>query len=221
MDNVINRDTLVRAFELYSGSLAESYPEAVFEPSEKFERQMRKLIKSEKSVYHRLTLTKARRALAIAAVIAALLAATMSVSAIRERIFSFFVTRGPQVDVTEYAEENAPSAAAKLDKTLEPAYLPEGYALEDSSADEESSYLLYSDGESFITIEQFAKSAYKSATDGEYKTEKRVAFDGVEYIVRTSDDGATLLVWEKGDCVFELLGFISEDELIKTASSLS
>ena len=62
MDNVIIRDTLVRAFEIYSGSLAESYPEAVFEPSEKFERQMRKLIKSEKSVYHRLTLTKARRA---------------------------------------------------------------------------------------------------------------------------------------------------------------
>ncbi len=219
MDNAINLDMLTEAFEIYEQNLAAEIPKADFEPSKDFERKMDKLIKSERSVYHRLTLTKARRAIAIATVIAVLLASAMSVSAIREKIFSFFVSRGNQIDVTEYDTEQA-SYPTELERQLKPDYLPEGYSLEDSSFEDNSAYLLYTKGDDYLTIEQFVKSEYKSATDGEYKTEKKLTEDGTEFIVRTSDDGSVMLVFDKDGYVFELVGFESEDELVKTASSL-
>ena len=124
-----------------------------------------------------------------------------------------------QIDVTEYDTEQA-SYPTELERQLKPDYLPEGYSLEDSSFEDNSAYLLYTKGDDYLTIEQFVKSEYKSATDGEYKTEKKLTEDGTEFIVRTSDDGSVMLVFDKDGYVFELVGFESEDELVKTASSL-
>ena len=220
MNNVITKDMLESAFALYADRLADGCAGAEFTPSADFERKMNKLIKSETSLYHRLTLTKARKALAAAAIIAVLLAASMSVTAIREKLFSFFITRGAQTDVIEYGDSTEPDEKNTIEKVLAPAYIPEGYKLEDSGSDGLSAYSLYSDGENFISVEQFVKSEYKSASDGEYTLKKEENISGIDFIVRSSDDGATLLVWEKDGYVFELVGFESEDELIKIALSV-
>ena len=220
MNNVITKDMLESAFALYADNLAESYAGAEFTPSSDFERKMNKLIKSETSLYHRITMTKARKALAVAAIIAALLAASLSVTAIREKLFSFFITRGDQTDVIEYDDAVVSDYKTSIKKVLTPAYVPEGYKLEDGGSDELSAYSLYSDGENYISVEQFVKSEYRSASDGEYELKKEENIGGTDFIVRSSDDGAVLLVWEKDGYVFELVGFAGEDELIKTALSL-
>ena len=75
-------------------------------------------------------------------------------------------------------------------------------------------------GDSFITIEQFTKKSYVSASDSDFDAVRTVSFNGTDYIVRTSDD-TVMLVWERGGYVFEAVGFIGEDDMLKLASDVS
>lgn len=222
MDKVLDNSMLTQALLIYENKLERACEEAVaFNTSKDFEKKMEKLIKSQHSVYARLTLTKARKLILVAALVAVLLAATLSVGANRKKIFSFFVTREQQLEITSYEPQAGESFPEKIDKPLSPSYVPEGYSLEISDGDSKSNSLLYTDGDDYLSIEQFVKSEYTSATDAEFSETKKESRDGVDYIVRKDiDDGMTMLVFEKDGYVFELVGFLSEEEMFKTAQSL-
>lgn len=218
MNNVIKTDMLTQAFELYEEKLAFSYASGEsFNTSSNFDKRIKKMIKSQTNVFHRVTLTKARRVVLVAAILAAMLAASLSVEAIREKIFSFFITSGQQVDVVEY--DNSSTAFSEF-KACKPSYITEGYILSDSGSDDSSAYFYYTKGGNYLSIEQFKSDEYKSAVDAEFKTSTEENIDGVNYIVKTSDDGMTMLIFNKYECVFEIVGFESKDELLKVAKGV-
>lgn len=220
MNKTIDNALLFEAFGLYEEKLSARYSGAeCFEPSEKFNQKMRKLIKSQSSFYHRATLTRARRAMLAAAIIITLAAASLSVGAIRERIFSFFVTSGSEVDVIEYNNNPDTVYPSTIENAMTPSYLPDGYTLSQKQSSENNSFMYYEKGDDYLTIEQFTKDNYRSATDAEYKTTTRENYEGTDYIIKTDED-MTLLIWERDGYVFEAVGYVATDELLKVAASV-
>ncbi len=210
---------LYQAFGLYEDKLTAKYAESeCFEPSKQFEKKMRKLIKSQTNIYHRATLTKARRVMIAAALIVVIMAASLSVDAIREKIFSFFITSGENYSFIEYSP-NSSSYPSMIEKVYTPSHIPEGYKLSDSQSDSRSSSLCYSKGDDYLTIEQFLVSDYRSASDIEFKTTAKENYKGINFIIKTDDD-MTMLIWERDGYAFEAVGYVGVDEMLKTAVSV-
>ena len=223
MEKTLDRNTLIKALEIYENSWLDTVSEdAAFEPSENFDRKMKRLIKSQNNVYYKATLTRARKVLVIAAAISVLIASLMSVSAVREKVLGFFISHENTYEVTEYDNSDQSDSPGTIERrfTLNPADFPEGYELSETAADDESVMMTLENGDSFITIEQFTKKSYVSASDSDFDAVRTVSFNGTDYIVRTSDD-TVMLVWERGGYVFEAVGFIGEDDMLKLASDVS
>lgn len=216
MDNIINEKMLKSALELYENNWLDSLSENKFETSQHFEKSMQSLIDSQSSVYRKMTLTKTRKVIAVLAAALVVLLSALSVSAIRETILSFFVNRG-DVRVLEYDL----SESADYPKSIETAYsltaVPEGYALSDSADEDKYSYRLYTRGDDFLSVEQFTKDSYKSASD--LDSMQKEEYDGTEYVVQ-NDDGAFVLIWEKDGYVFEMTGFLEKSEMFSAAASV-
>ena len=148
-----------------------------------------------------------------------IMAATLSVEAIREKIFSFFITIEENYSVLEHSPDDNNFYHFQIEKVLKPSYIPEGYELSDSRDDTRSSYICYTKDDDYLTIEQFIASDYKSASDIEFKTMTRKDYDGTDYIVKTDED-MTMLIWERDGYVFEAVGYVGSDEMLKIAASV-
>lgn len=219
MNKVIDSAVLSQAFELYENKRADEYAGSeCFEPSKKFDKKIRKLIKSRTNIYHRVTLTKARKVMLAAAIIAAIMAASLSVDAIREKIFSFFVTGNEDYNIIEHLPDRE-TYPFRIDRVFAPSYIPEGYSLKESSNDENSAYLCYTKGDDYLTVEQFVVSDYYSASDIEFQTYTWEDYEGINFIIKTDDD-MTMLIWERDGYVFEAVGYVGVDEMLKTAASV-
>lgn len=219
MNKAIDNNLLTKAFGVYEEKLSTQYSdESSFEPSEKFNKKMQKLIKSQTNVYYKATLTKTRRIMIAAALIVTIMAASLSVEAIREKVFSFFITSGSEVNVIEY-DASESDYQAQIENVFKPSYIPDGYTLTDEQKDEFSSLLSYTKGGDFLTIEQFTKNAYKSASDAEFKTEAKENYEGIDFIIKTDED-MTMLIWERDGYIFEAVGYVGTDEMLKIAASV-
>ena len=220
MNKAIDSNLLSQAFGEYEKKLSTQYSEeSSFEPSEKFNKDMQKLIKSQTNIYHKATLTKSRRILVAAALIVMIMAASLSVEAIREKIFSFFITSGENYSILEHSPDDTNFYHPQLEKVLKPSYIPEGYELSESRDDTSSSYICYIKDDDYLTIEQFTASDYKSASDIEFKTMTREDYEGTDYIIKTDED-MTMLIWERDGYVFEAVGYEGTDEILKVAASV-
>lgn len=221
MDKVISNKMLIEALELYENKRLSEYEEKDFIPSEKFEKKMRKLIKSQTNYYYKATRTRARKVSAILVAAVVLLASAMSVTAIRETILGFFVSHENEVDVIEYNNEASASYPETIEKAYGLSYLPKGCELEDKTSGKESceEYYVLENG-NYIDFQQFTKGEYSSASDGEFTAPKKLSCNGQDYIIRTSDENMIMLVWEKYGYVFELIGFEDKDEMLKIAESV-
>ena len=220
MNKAIDNNLLSQAFGVYEEKLSTQYSEeSSFEPSDNFNKDMQKLIKSQTNIYHKATLTKTRRVIIAAAIIVTIMAATLSVEAIRVKIFSFFITIEENYSVLEHSPDDNNFYHFQIEKVLKPSYIPEGYELSDSRDDTRSSYICYTKDDDYLTIEQFIASDYKSASDIEFKTMTRKDYDGTDYIVKTDED-MTMLIWERDGYVFEAVGYVGSDEMLKIAASV-
>ncbi len=219
MEKIITDELLTDALKIYEANMLSNLPQHDIIPSKKFERRMERMIKSQSGIYYRMTCTRARRAIAIAAAVAILIASVMSVGAVREAIFNFFVSRSANVDYIEYNTE-AESYPAELSSKYSPEYIPEGYELSDEYSDATTALELYTCGDNYLKIQQFVKGVYVAASDNEFSQIKTRSKDGADYIIRTDGDGAYMIVFEKYGYVFELVGFLPEDEMLKIAGSI-
>lgn len=219
MDNIINNETLKRAVELYEQKRLSEYDKLEsFTPSENFEKNMNKLIKSQSNYYYKLTRTKVRKVVTVFAAAVVIIASMMSVTAIRETILGFFILHTSEVDVIKYGNQG--SYPETIKSAFTPSYIPKGYTLEDKTSDSTSRELYYVKGDNYIDFQQFTKGEYSSASDGEFSAPEKINDNGQNYIIRTSDDNTVMLVWEKSGYVFEMTGFESKEEMFKIARSI-
>lgn len=220
MDKLIDNEMLRKALEIYEDKRLCEYDDLEeFVPSEKFEKRMERLIKSRNNYFYTATKTRFRKALTVAAVAAVLVTSALSVTAIRETILGFFVSRGSEVDVIEYNTENAKDYPKTIEKLFELKNIPEGYALEDETSDEISSELYFvKDDEHYLDFQQFTKDSYSSVSDGEFSAPEKIKDGAQQFIIRTSGK-MIMLVWEKDGYVFEMTGFLGKNEMLKIAQS--
>lgn len=214
---------IVQAVEAYVTALLESgiYRDDEFTPSKSFEKRINKLIKSRHSLYHRATLTRARKILCVAAIILALMLSTLSVGAVREKLAGFFVSHIDGYNVIS-SDKNTKGYPETLEEIYQIEKIPPGYKY-----NEESSMLIdndavniYSKGEESLWFEQITKSAFRGNFDNEYSEHKSEFHNGQLYYVINFDDGYTNLIWDNGRYIFILLGNFSENDLYEIAESI-
>lgn len=219
MEKILNDDILVQALELYEESwLSTLTVTEKITPSQNFEKKMQKLIKSQTNVYHKMTYTRSRKVISVLVAALILLASMMSVGAIREAVLGFFVSHGSQVDYLEYNTDSQ-TYPETIETAYAPAFVPDGYVLDDSYTENESALRVYVSGDDYLSFGQYTKGVYKSASDSEFSEICTQSFEGNDYIIRTLDGEAVMLVWEKNGYVFELVGFEEESEMLRIAAS--
>ena len=219
MEKILNDNILIHALELYEESwLSTLTVTEEITPSEKFEKKMQKLIKSQTNVYHKMTYTRSRKVISVLAAVLILLVSMMSVGAIREAVLGFFVSHGEEVDYLEYNTDSQ-AYPQTIESAYAPAVIPDGYVLNESYTEHDSALRLYVKNDDYLSFGQYTKSAYKSATDSDFSEIRTQSFEGTDYIIRTLNDKAIMLVWERDGYVFELVGFEEESDMLRIATS--
>lgn len=213
--------TAVREYaeDRFAGS---RYRDDEFVFSEKFEEKMSKMLKSEHSVFHRLTLTQARKAMCIAAIIAATLLASLSVEAGRDTIANFFLRVTQGYDTIEVNNEQNSSYPAKIEKRYKLSALPKEYALIDEAVSEDSVLLTYSDGEDEFTFDQYTKADYEADIDNENSVNSEVTYNGQKYMLSVmdfDDNNSVDVIWDNGEYVFMASGSFSKEKMLEICGS--
>ncbi len=197
----------------------DEFREDEFKTTKSFEKKMSKMIKSQHNVYHKLTLTRARKALCAAAIIIALLLSSLSVGAVRDFVANFFVEHFNTHDsISANTEEG--TYPTKLEKIYELGYIPEGYKLADKSVIDTSSTYMYINKDKYIVFEQSVKSHFNSNVDNEFSTQTTEVYKGKEYYVSDHNDGSYTLIWDGGEYIFDITAYLPKETLFDLCSSL-
>ena len=214
-------DILRQAFREYMDQRLESdiCREDDFATSEAFEKKMKKMIKSEHNIYHKLTLNRTRKVLCIAAIIVALLLSSMSVGAVRELVANFFVSHFSNHDKL-IANKEEGTYPTKLEKLYELPYIPEGYELADESVLDKSATYIYSNENNFIAFEQWTKGHFSENIDNEFTTQSTEVYNGQEFYVNEHKDGSYTFIWDNGEYIFDLCAYLPKETMIDLCTSL-
>lgn len=201
------------------------YREDKFEFSPEFEKKMDKMLKSEHNVYHKLTLTRARKVLLVAAIIAAMLAASLSVEAVRNTIANFFVQVFSDHD-TISANTEETTYPTKIEKAYEFTDLPEGCELSNNVVTDDFIIKSYSKGKITFEFSQHVKDSFLTNDDNEHSTKSTETYNGQEYYVSVMEveepyPDMTTIIWDNGEYVFMLTSNLPKDRLIKICDSLA
>lgn len=193
--------------ELYGDTSAlEALPAPVISPA--FERKMKRLTAHVRNNrYHRLT--RGAKVLLVAAVL--LLLASITVVAARQ--FGFTL-----LDFGDHSELDMEQHTAVNDGNLVCGYIPEGFVLTDEAQTRSDVYRLFckTKNEYFEVIKYFSYSTF--GVDTEFKEPKEIEHNGITYtVVSTEDSPDVLWIDSATNCLYEVSGNISEEELLKIA----
>lgn len=214
-------DILRQAFHEYMDERIESdiYREDEFETSEAFEKKMAKMIKSHYNIYHKITLTRVRKVLCIAAIIVALLLSSLSVGAVREFVANFFVSHFSDHDrLTANKEEG--TYPTKLEELYELGYIPEGYGLADKSVLDNGAIYIYNSENASMMFVQSTMEAFSTVVDNEFTTQSTEVYNGQEYFINDHNDGSYTFVWDNGRYIFELSAGLPKETIVDLCNSL-
>lgn len=214
-------DALRQAFSEYMHErlCSNIYREDKFVTSKSFDKKMSKMLKSEHSLYHKATLTRARKILCVAAVILALLLSSLSVGAVRDLIANFFVR--------QYSDHNTMSANTeetgypdKLEEVYELGYVPDGYKLQDEIITKKDATYLYFNDKNAIAFTQSTKDYFDVNVDNEHSRHVTETYNGQEYYFVYSDEGEIEIIWDNGRYVFLLFANLPKETMLDLCNSL-
>ncbi len=190
-----------------------------YSPTDRFKLALNKALKSRGfDPFYTFFAIKRRRALAIIAAVAAALALTMSVGAIRERVVNFFIEMFDTYAVIT-TDKNA-DYPKTIEEQYAPSYIPEGYEIKGINVDYSDLEIQYSNLDKSLIFSQNVKS-YHIFIDAEIHVENINVFlenDGVLW----ESKGARSIYFEYGCYFFQIISQpgLSEEELIKIAKSI-
>ena len=188
--------------------------------SRRFERKMKALIKYERRTpWERKFYPRMKIAfVTIAVILLVVFGSAMSVKAYRSRIIEFFIE--VFTDKTSYSvQEDSPEGVAVV--PVEPDYVPEGYEVDcDELRGDFLREIGYQDAEQNNLRIHIAKTDHYGANvDNETAERKEVLVnDKQAYIF--SDGDVNFIVWQMGDCTIDVVGIVSEDELVSVANKI-
>lgn len=192
-------------------------PDHVF--SKRFEKEMNHLIKYGEPVSARKITPKKLFVCITAAIIAACIMG-MSVGAVRDFLKNFFMDMFDTHTVVQSA--NYDEAPTSIESIYSLAF-PDGFELTYKDELYEwspfVSYHYYKDNE-YIYFNQTVKSIYDVNINTEGHTLQYIDINGSDGYILDLDNDEFLITWDNGDYIFDLIGNIGKDELIKLAKSV-
>lgn len=193
--------------------------EHTFSPA--FERNMARLIKTQRRPGHALVSTRPRRAaLALAAMLVLMTSLMLTVSALREPVLRLIVVAQEKYsDVSYDNTENLPNT---LETLFAPTKLPRGYRLDETQTiDYETFYqLIYcGDADAEIIYKQIVIAGTRMTIDTEGVETQRVLVGGREGIYY-SNKGFQSVIWDDGQYSYALMGKVTKAQLLRAARSL-
>ena len=197
----------------------EPFNEEEFKTSKSFEKKMNKMIKSERSIYHRLTLTRTRKILLIAAIITALLLSSLSVSAVRNFVANLFVTEHSNHNtlIANIEDGNYPK---RLEELYEIKNIPKGYKLTSKEVTENSAEYIYNDNKDSLIFSQMTKDGFIGNWDNKHSDHSARIYKGQEYYIINYDNGEKIIIWDNGKYIFNLSAKVPEKTLFSLCDSL-
>ena len=167
-----------------------------------------------------------RRALLIAAIIAALATAAMAIPSVRETIIDFFAKNVGTHHVIEFDPEQAATAPKYLERVFVPTYIPEEFHLGEGSVNFARVLYLWehdSNPDRYVFYEQQPLPLYPNGgPDSEHTTSRYIIWD--HYRVFCVEDGIWRYYgWTDNAYYYEMICYadISEDEIYRIFASIT
>jgi hypothetical protein len=222
----MSNEILTRAFhEVYDeefGSIPSKEEIAkTHEYSDKFKAKIQKLIKKSKMKYIYIFNMQIRRMAAVTMIIIGILAASLTVEAIRKPIINFFVTAYEKFSAVFFISDNdsglyVPEAIEIL---YSPADIPDGYNLEDKIINSILRELFYTnaDGDEIMFKQYIISSEITINTEGIITEDIFIRENkGVFY----SNMGLNTILWNDNQYGYLVTGSIDKDVLQAIAESI-
>jgi hypothetical protein len=195
------------------------YRDDEYKTSKSFEKKMARMLKSENHLYYKLTLTRARKIICIAAIIIAILLSALSVEAVRNFVANFFVTQHSNHN-TFIANLDNGNYPDKLEELYELGYIPDGYKFSEKNLSEESATYIYNSEEDSLIFSQITKTAFKSNWDNKYSEQGTEIYNGQEYYVMNYENGENVIMWDSGEYIFTLSANLPRNTLFSLCDTI-
>ncbi len=202
-------------------------PAEYFEPhvfSRRFERKMKKLLRTVEHSQQPKRRISLRRAVTIALIAAAFLSAAAITTGAMDNLFQYFL---PEVFPTHsiVRSSNDTFAPTSFEEQYAPVYVAQGFELTRRPlVTENRAELSYTyepcDGEGReISFRQWLKADYAPNLNTENHDLEPITVQGCEGFKLVIGEHVHI-VWDNGDYVLEIYGIVSENELMKMAESV-
>lgn len=197
-----------------------------FETSANFEKKISKLLKAERSIYHKATLTTVRKVICVLIAVLILLLSTLSVDAVRDYIADFFIEHFSVYDTVSLKQSEVKNYPTTLESLYELGYIPKGYSLADKSQmDNSVSYIYLDQKGNNIIFSQDTQDSYSSNIDNEHTTNYSETVDGQEYLINVFEDEdlekpTITIIWDNREYIFTLFGNLTKKEMLNMCKSL-
>ena len=196
-------------------------PKEDFEFSERYKKNMEKLLAKQRKPYFRYFNTAGKRAVACILIVAMLFASSMTIEAVREPVVEFFVSvyeKFAEIFFGDDEIENSPDAIEEI-YTL--GYVPEGYEFvgrENNSICVES---IWKNGDKTITFYQFILKG-NELVDYESSNYTLTKISNIDAIIIEKND-IKILYWNNNKYSFKLYipTYFSNQDIINIIESMT
>lgn len=187
--------------------------------SKAFEKKMHKLIKRRNKPYYHIINTAAKRAACVAAVIIiASMTTILSVKALREAFFGFFVDVFEKFSVVQSADSD--SSPVKIEDIYQITCDMSVYDVEFKNDFDYSVETIYKNDDKIIIFTQSVKSIYNMNMNTEKSKIENIEVNEYTAVYYTDNHGYATIIWDNGDYIISLGSNISKNELINIAESV-
>jgi hypothetical protein len=190
--------------------------------SESFRLKMEKLLKFSHKPYFSFVNTVGKRIAIIAILIAVSFSVIMvKVEAVRDPVIHFIVEIYEKFSSIIFPDsESEEGYPDRIEKSYEPGYIPEGYALAESTAMTAVAQLIFSNqaGEEIVFM-QYAIRSSSLSVDTEGVDIHKILI-GDKQALFYSNKGVNNLIWTDGEYGYKITGSIQQDETIKMMESI-
>lgn len=196
---------------------------AAFQPSQRFEKKMRRLLRQARwKKKKREALRAARRMfVVVTTVVTVFTCMLMPARAVREAVVSTVMNWREQFVEVVFSGESVKSTSSGL--KIETSYVPQGFELSNpigNSIDRYVARYQADNGQWFVIRVLDIENIQATALDNEYITHYNIEFMGQEAIWGIMKDYSNELVWSQNKYSYHISGNIGITELLKIAEGL-
>lgn len=218
-NSIITDEILKEAVSIYAVNWLKNIPEyPQFKTSERFNENMTKIL-NMKVKKRKIT---SKKVLIILVAVLVILISSLSVSAVRETIFDFFIKRFETHDaVTINTEKGVEIINDTIVDVYELGVIPNGYELIETMGDNAFVFTLYLNTDKQIVFEQYTEKYYKENINNKNTIITNEIINNKEYYISYIKKSKEYkIVWREYGYVFCLTGGLNKNDMINICENI-